>query len=213
MTGDIGTRNWDYSSEGPGYFLGEDGLNIGGKFKVDAADGKLTSNGDIETIGQLYAHDLKVVEKIGFKRTVESEFDTANDYIINWIEDVSSDAFISKRATGECIYFGYPRTYGATLTCLRGPNDIFIAAGAKGNEETGEGTNTVYVRNAYLVGESKANKIRILNKDGVGGAIESINVDEQSQVSGNITQHRTNYTLTFSGGNYNASLVVSSDWH
>ena len=213
LTGDIGTRDWDYSSEGPGYFLGEDGLNIGGKFKVDAADGKLTSNGDIETVGQLYAHDLKVVEKIGFKRYVESEFDTANDYIVNWIEDVSSDAFISKRATGECIYFGYPRTYGATLTCLRGPNDIFIAAGAKGNEETGEGTNTVYVRNAYLVGESKANKIRILNKDGFGGAIESITFYEDSQVSGNITQHRTNYTLTFSGGNYNASLVVSSDWH
>ena len=96
---------------------------------------------------------------------------------------------------------------------MRGPNDIFIAAGANDNEEISDGTKTVYVRNAYLVGESKANKIRILNKDGKGGAIESIVVSEASQVSGNTTQYRTNYTLTFSGGNYNASLVVSSDWH
>ena len=146
------------------------------------------------------------------KRSAENE-DTENDYIVNWTKDVTSDAFISKITTGECIYFGYPRTYGTTLTCLRGPNDIFIAAGANDNEETGEETKTVYIRNAYLRGESKANKIYILNKDGLGGAIESIVVSEEPQVSGNTTQYRTNYTLTFSGGKYNASLVVSSDWH
>ena len=81
------------------------------------------------------------------------------------------------------------------------------------NEETGEETKTVYVRNAYLKGESKADKIYILNKNGISGAIESIAVSEEPQVSGNTTQYRTNYTLTFSGGKYNASLVVSSDWH
>ena len=147
------------------------------------------------------------------KRSNESDFDTENDYIVNWTKDVTSDAFISKIATGECIYFGYPRTYGTTLTCLRGPNDIFIAAGSNDNEETGEGTKTVYVRNAYLLGESRANKIRILNKDGVGYAIESITAYDESQVVGNVTQYRTNYILTFSGGTYNASLVVSSAWN
>ena len=129
------------------------------------------------------------------------------------MEDVTSDAFISKIATGECVCFAYPRTYGTTLTCLRGPNDIFIAAGSNDNEETGEGTKTVYVRNAYLLGESRANKIRILDKNGFGGAIESITFYEDSQVVGNVTQHRTNYILTFSGGPSNASLIVSSAWY
>ena len=96
---------------------------------------------------------------------------------------------------------------------MRGPNDIFIAAGANDNEETGEGTKTVYVRNAHLLGESKANKIYILNKDGVGCAIESITAYDESQVVENVTQYRTNYILTFSGGTYNASLVVSSAWN
>ena len=96
---------------------------------------------------------------------------------------------------------------------MRSPNDIFIVAGSSDNEETGEGTNTVYIRNAYLRGESKANKIYILNKDGVGCAIESIFASDESQVVENVTQYRTNYTLTFSGGTYNASLVVSSAWH
>ena len=91
-----------------GYFLGKGGLNIGGKFKVDE-EGNLTSKGDINTIGQLYAYNLKAIEKIGLKRSAESE-DTENDYIVNWTKDVTSDAFISKITTGECIYFGYKKS-------------------------------------------------------------------------------------------------------